>query len=84
MSTVLIEGECGYGMAFACANHEMHTLGLPPIGLVLMSNVSVTVSVSISVVAVDYRSPVAEYGCSDPNGETTSQVWSGLIAWSSG
>jgi hypothetical protein len=61
-STVLIEGECWEYSTINHATQEMHKLGFPTIGLPKLCNFSISVSVSESVSAVDYRSPVAEYG----------------------
>jgi hypothetical protein len=44
------------------ANQEMHELGFPPIGLPILSNVEVTVTSEVSEMAINYRSPIAEYG----------------------
>ena len=40
---------------------NMHELGFPPVGTNILSNVSVSISVTSESVA-NYRSPVAEYG----------------------
>jgi hypothetical protein len=40
----------------------MHELGFPPIGLPILSNVEVIVTMEETVSAANYRSPIAEYG----------------------